>query len=260
MAIGIPATYTNSIIKYLQAKLAISLRTTLTDHVHNVYMSDNTYYKAINLDNRIDGADQLITTDINRFCTALANLYSNLGKPLLDIVIFNHQLARSIGMTGMWGLLLNYFVTASILRAATPPFGKLAAEEAKLEGDFRSAHSRLITNAEEIGFYNGENLEKAILDKTYSKLIKHVNKIYRIRILYNMFEDFIIKYSWSAVGLMLASIPVFFPDAAGSRTKKVEAAIAVEDGLGTVLVDSALDRKAGSRTQGFITNKRFIVS
>jgi ATP-binding cassette, subfamily D (ALD), peroxisomal long-chain fatty acid import protein len=57
--------------------------------VHKVYMSNNTYYKAINLDNRIDGADQLITTDINRFCSALANLYSNLGKPLLDIVIFS---------------------------------------------------------------------------------------------------------------------------------------------------------------------------
>jgi ATP-binding cassette, subfamily D (ALD), peroxisomal long-chain fatty acid import protein len=96
-------------------------------------MSKNTYYKAINLDSRIDGADQLITTDINRFCTALANLYSNLGKPLLDIVIFNYQLSRSIGMGGTYGLLLNYIVTATLLRAATPPFGKLAAEEAKLE-------------------------------------------------------------------------------------------------------------------------------
>jgi ATP-binding cassette subfamily D (ALD) long-chain fatty acid import protein len=32
----------------------------------------------------------------------------------------------------------------------TPAFGKLAAIEAKLEGDFRAAHSRLITNSEEI--------------------------------------------------------------------------------------------------------------
>lgn len=96
-------------------------------------MENDTFYKAINLDNRIDGADQLITTDINRFCTALASLYSNLGKPILDVIIFNYQLSRSIGLTGMYGLFLNYLVTATILRAATPPFGKLAAEEAKLE-------------------------------------------------------------------------------------------------------------------------------
>ncbi|KAJ3373461.1 hypothetical protein HDU91_000076 [Kappamyces sp. JEL0680] len=261
MTIALPATYTNSMIRYLQSKLALALRTKLTSHVHKLYMNHNTYYKAINLDNRIDGADQLITTDINRFCTALANLYSNLGKPLLDIVIFNYQLSRSIGLTGMYGLFLNYIITASILRAATPPFGRLAAQEAKLEGDFRTAHSRLITNAEEIGFYNGENLEKSILDKTYSRLIKHINSIYRIRIGYNMFEDFIVKYSWSAVGLIMASIPVFFPEAAGGRTKREEAALAVSD-YSPLPGESipALDAKTGSRTQGFITNKRLMVS
>ncbi|KAJ3000150.1 hypothetical protein HDV02_000433 [Globomyces sp. JEL0801] len=216
-------------------------------------MSDNVYYKAINLDNRIDGADQLITTDINRFCTSLANLYSNLGKPLLDIFIFNYQLSRSIGLTGMWGLSLNYIVTASIIRSVTPAFGKLAAEQGKLEGDFRSAHSRLITNAEEIGFYNGEELEKSILDKTYSRLIKHINTIYNIRIGYNMFEDFIVKYSWSAVGLIMASIPVFFPDLAGGRTKREDALldIAEQDG-----VNHDVDVKTGNHTQRFITNKR----
>jgi ATP-binding cassette subfamily D (ALD) long-chain fatty acid import protein len=90
-------------------------------------MGKNTYYKAINLDNRIDGADQLITSDINRFCTALANLYSNLGKPVLDLVIFNYQLARSIGLTGMFGLSLNYAITALLMKNVTPAFGKMLA-------------------------------------------------------------------------------------------------------------------------------------
>jgi hypothetical protein len=36
-------------------------------------------------------------------------------------------------MWGMWGLMLNYFVTAALLRAVTPAFGKFAAQEAKLE-------------------------------------------------------------------------------------------------------------------------------
>ncbi|KAJ3270885.1 hypothetical protein HDV01_007356 [Terramyces sp. JEL0728] len=268
MTIALPATYTNSMIRYLQSKLALSLRTKLTKHVHDLYMSENTYYKAINLDNRIDGADQLITTDINRFCTALANLYSNLGKPMLDIVIFNYQLGRSIGLSGMWGLTLNYVITATILRAITPPFGKLAAEEAKLEGDFRSAHSRLITNAEEIGFYNGEELEKSILDKTYARLIKHINYICtfllildQIRITYNMMEDFIVKYTWSAVGLIMASIPVFFPDRAGGRTKREEALLETTMQMSSEGASISIsDAKTGSRTQRFITNKRLMVS
>ncbi|KAI9103745.1 ABC transporter transmembrane region 2-domain-containing protein [Phlyctochytrium arcticum] len=264
--VAIPSTYTNSMIRYLQSKLAIVLRTSLTRHVHDLYMENNTYYKAINLDNRIDNADQLITTDISRFCTALASLYSNLGKPVLDMIIFNYQLARSIGHSGMWGLGVNYLITATILRAATPAFGKMAAVEAKLEGDFRSAHSRLITNAEEIAFYHGAHLEKSILRRTYYKLIKHINQIYRIRIAYNMFEDFIIKYTWSAAGLMIASIPVFYPEWAGARSKREELRLAeLQAGDTATLVDgvnaiSQADRRTGSRTQGFITNKRLMVS
>jgi ATP-binding cassette subfamily D (ALD) long-chain fatty acid import protein len=186
----------------------------------------------------------------------LASLYSNLGKPVLDIAIFNYQLAKSIGFYGFTGLTLNYFFTLFLIRSATPPFGKMAVEEANLEGGFRSAHSRLITNAEEIGFYNGEELEKHILDRNYSRLVKHLNDVLRIRISYNMFEDFLIKYSWSAVGLLLSSIPVFYPDVAGSRIKQMMSEevplIEAEDS------PTVIRGKAGSHTQHFITNKRLM--
>ena len=36
----------------------MALRTALTRHVHDTYMEKITYYKAGNLDHRIDGADQ----------------------------------------------------------------------------------------------------------------------------------------------------------------------------------------------------------
>jgi ATP-binding cassette subfamily D (ALD) long-chain fatty acid import protein len=93
-----------------------------------------------------------ITTDISRFCETLASLYSNVSKPTLDLLLFGVQLGRSIGRWGSLGLFVNYFFTAWVLKKVTPAFGKLAAVEAKLEGDFRGAHSRLITNAEEIAY------------------------------------------------------------------------------------------------------------
>ncbi|KAI8619138.1 ABC transporter transmembrane region 2-domain-containing protein [Chytriomyces sp. MP71] len=243
--IAIPATYTNSMIKYLQSKLAMSLRTKMTHHIHQIYLEKRTYYKTVNLDNRIEGVDQLITTDVNKFCDALASLYSNLGKPILDLVIFNYQLSRSIGTKGTFALSINYLVTASLLRALTPAFGKMAAIEAKLEGDFRGAHSRVITNAEEIAFYHGGNLEKSVLDRTYLNLVKHLNRVYGIRIAYNMFEDMIIKYGWSAIGLLISSIP-----------HRKFMGVAEDEGTAAVSVD----RKTGSRTQGFITNKKFLIS
>ncbi|KAG2228088.1 hypothetical protein INT45_009134 [Circinella minor] len=247
-AIAIPATYTNSMIRYLQSKLAIGFRTRLTRYVHDLYLNDDkTFYKSINLDGRIQGADQFITTDIAKFCDTLSSLYSNLAKPMLDMLIFNYQLMKSIGMAGTIGLGLNYVVTAKLLRAVTPSFGKLAAIEAKLEGDFRAAHTRLITNAEEIAFYNGGELEHSILDKAYYGLVKHINSIYKIRINYNMFEDFLIKYAWSAFGLVLCAIPVFAPHMVG-------------DIAGNITKETSEDAQVGSRTRGFITNKRLMMS
>lgn len=242
--IAIPATYTNSMIRYLQSKIAIAFRTRLTRYLHEKYLQDLIFYQLLNIDTRIENPDQLICTDVARFCDTLASLYSNLAKPVLDTAIFNYQLTQSIGGPGMLAIAANYFFTAWILRKATPSFGKLAAVEAKLEGDFRSAHTRLITNAEEIAFYHGDSRELSILDKTYRTLIRHINRIYRIRIFYNMFEDFVIKYAWSAVGLLVSSVPVFYPEFAGvsSKTRADDS-----DGHGT-------------RTQGFITNKRLMIS
>lgn len=68
----------------------------------------------------------------------------------------------------------------------------------------------MIENAEEIALYSGHEVEKAILDRNYFALIKHINRIFRMRIFHGMMEDFIIKYLWGAMGLILCSVPVFF--------------------------------------------------
>lgn len=51
---------------------------------------------------------------------------------------------------------------ALTVKYLTPAFGRYAAEEQRLEGEFRFAHSRLIENAEEIAFYNGHEVEKNV--------------------------------------------------------------------------------------------------
>ncbi|KAM0791110.1 hypothetical protein ACM66B_004399 [Microbotryomycetes sp. NB124-2] len=250
--LAVPSVYTNSMIRYLQQKLAISFRTRLTRYAHDLYLSPkNTFYKVVNLDSRIEGADQFLTTDIARFCETLSALYSNISKPTLDLILFNVQLGRSIGTRGSIGLFVSYVATAVLLRKVTPAFGKLAAIEAKLEGDFRNAHSRLIINAEEIAFYDGARIEKDILNRAYLRLIKHVNSIFKIRILYGMIEDFIVKYMWSACGYCLISIPVFF--SAGRRK------VIGEDTLKTAGDRSDSD-KVAQRTEDYISNRRLLLA
>lgn len=252
LSVGTLASYTNSMIKFLQSKISIAFRTRLTRYIHDLYLNSNlNYYKLSNLDGGVEGADQFITQDLTLFCNAAASLYSSLGKPMVDIFVFNYQLYRSLGPLALTGLLANYFATATLLRRLSPPFGKLKAVEGKKEGDFRSLHARLIANAEEVAFYGGADIEKVYLNKSFKELRSWMEGIYSLKVRYNMLEDFILKYSWSAFGYIITSLPVFLP---------------AWGGLGGLLEHSTASSSTSSesRQQGrmkeFITNKRLMLS
>lgn len=178
--------------------------------MHDQYLSNMTFYTLSALDDRIKNPDQLVAVDISRFSNSLAELYSNLAKPILDMGIYNYSLSKNVGGEGLFLMSLLVQLSANVMRALTPPFGKYVADEAKLEGEFRFQHTRLIDYSEEIGLYHGHQTEKDTLDKGYFTLIKHVNRILRRRLYHAFMEDFVIKYFWGALGLVLCSIPVFF--------------------------------------------------
>lgn len=61
------------------------------------YYRGFTYYKMSNLDSRIANPDQLLTTDVDKFCESCTDLYSNVAKPLLDIFIYVYRLTTNLG-------------------------------------------------------------------------------------------------------------------------------------------------------------------
>jgi ATP-binding cassette subfamily D (ALD) long-chain fatty acid import protein len=236
MLVAVPATFTNSMLSYHQCKLALQYRTRLTNYIHKKYLSNMTFYTLSALDDRIKNADQLITVDVTKFSNSLAELYSNLAKPVLDMIIYNWSLSKNVGGEGLFFMTMIVQVTANVMRVLTPPFGKYVAEEARLEGEFRFQHSRLIETSEEVALYSGHEAEKDTLDKGYFTLIKHVNRVLTRRFYHGMMEDFVIKYFWGALGLILCSVPVFFK-IPGTRSTSM-----------------------GDRTESFVTNRRLLLS
>ncbi|KAJ8461840.1 hypothetical protein ONZ45_g18149 [Pleurotus djamor] len=192
---------------------------------------------------------QHVTADVDAWSEALAGLYGNILKPSLDILLFTSQLSRTLGIRGTLLLFGNYYATISILRAVTPAFGRLAAVEARLEGEYRAGMGRIGRESEEIAFYNGGPREKDILSRAYLKLIKHVNSIYRIRIAYEWTEDYVIKYLWSAAGYGLIAVPLLF-----TRRKR---SLGVQTGAGGA--EKPDDAVAG-RTETYISNRRLLLS
>lgn len=242
LLVAIPATYTNSMLGFIQNKLAIAYRTRLTEAAMDQYLGKDAkdeakvFYKMSNLDDRIKNPDQMITVDINRFSTSLAAIYGNVAKPVLDVILYNYQLSRNVGAEGLVLLTIGVQASAALLRALTPPFGNYAATEAALSGQLRHSHSRLVEASEEVAFYGGEQVEKYIIERDYFALVKHINRVLRMRVWHGIVEEGIIKWLWGSLGLCICAIPVFF---------KIPGIIAND---------------LGARTESFVTNRRLLLS
>lgn len=210
-SIAIPASTVNSMLKFLGNKLALSFRTRLVHYFHDRYLQPMIYYKVINLDSRISNPDQALTETIDKWGKSLAELYSNVTKPFLDIVLFSRRLSELVGAQGPLSVILYYVMSGFIIRMISPQFGKLTAEAQKLEGDFRYCHNRLIMHAEEIAFYGGHDREKSIINQKFSSIVKHMNNMFNKYFFMGIFDGFLVKYGSVMLGYAVLGLPVFGP-------------------------------------------------
>jgi len=217
----------NQLLKYGLNSLKLRLRMRFTMNIYDSYLRGHTYYKMSNIDNRIANADQLITQDVEKFCNSLVDLYTNLSKPLLDMVIYIFRLTHTIGPQGPAAMIAYLVVSGAFLNKLRRPIGKFTVNEQRLEGEYRYVNSRLITNSEEIAFYNGNDKEKETVTKSFFNLFDHLTDFLKFRFRMGIVDDIVAKYIATTIGYMIVSRP--FMDMGHEKFKTATQAELLED-------------------------------
>lgn len=208
LLIALPSSFINALIKYLQARLGLAMRSRLTAHVRELYFKDETYFKVSHLDRRVQNPEHAMTEDIAQWGDRFADLLSSLGKPMVDMVFFSVVLFKTLGFVNQFAASVAVWETGKLMKFIRPDFAFLVQERGNLEANLRFQHTRVITASEEIAFCKGDDREKAILERSFDKIITFTRKLLRNQVLYHTVEDFTTKYLWNVIGLVQVAFPL----------------------------------------------------
>jgi ATP-binding cassette subfamily D (ALD) long-chain fatty acid import protein len=208
LLIALPSSFINALIKYLQSRLALSIRSRLTTHVRELYFKDETYFKVSHLDKRVANPEHAMTEDIAQWGDRFADLLSSLGKPLVDLIFFSTVLFKSLGFMNQFVASVLVWETGKLLKMLRPNYAQLVQDRGTLEANLRLQHTRVIAASEEIAFCKGDGREKHILESNFSKIIVFTRKLLRDQIMYHTMEDFVTKYLWSVIGIVQVALPL----------------------------------------------------
>lgn len=241
MLLGIPASFINSLINYVTKLCSVSINGTVTKYLMSKYLSNHhTFYSVAAADKSSEIQDNL-TKDISKFSNNTSLLLNQLLKPMLDLILCSFKLLMSgSGVMGEGTLVLGLivYISNSMLKLVQPNFTKITMMRSSLESWFRSLHSSVHSNNEEIALLRGHSRELTSLDFSFYRLVLFMSKEIKARALYDLASTFVIKYTWGAAGLALCSIPIFFKGR-------------VEEGHDDNQTDSTAD---------FITNRRLLLT
>jgi len=82
---------TNVGLKYSTRQLELHFRSNLTSFLLQKYLNKLTFYK---VNQKVRNVDQILTTDVEKLAFTVAKLYSQMSKPLLDILIYAYGITR----------------------------------------------------------------------------------------------------------------------------------------------------------------------
>lgn len=209
-AITMPTlAFVNNIIKFFTDKLSLRIRYNLSRSLYAKYMNNLTFYH-LSQSGEFQNVDQLLTADVDKFATSIVEVYNNLSKPVLDIVLLVHRMTT--GYTGVQtpAVMIGWLaIVGTILTQARKPLAGYIIRETQSEGQLRFVHSRLIQNSEEVAFFKGNNKERSTLMNALDNLRDALEDSIVFKFKIGMMDNIVGRYMSTIVGYLALANPFF---------------------------------------------------
>ncbi|KAG5495158.1 hypothetical protein JKF63_02212 [Porcisia hertigi] len=206
--LAIPGTILQIGVQYVKIMTQQRLRDNLQSALHKEYLKGNTVYMIATQNATIDNTDHRLTQETSQFCKSIAGVFRSMFKPVLDVLTLSVELSKHGGLASPAFLVSYYLLVATCMSVLLPNFAQLVATSQQKEGNLRSKHHQLISHAEEIAFYNGEELEREEAGRLLRSLIRHECKIKWTKWLSGCSDGLFIKYGASLVVHLVCSLVI----------------------------------------------------
>lgn len=209
-AITMPTlAFVNNIIRFFTDKLSLRLRYNLSRSLYSKYMTDLTFYH-LTQQSDFQNVDQLLTADVDKFCSSIVEVYNNLSKPILDIILLVHRMTTGYTGASTPAIMMGWLaIVGTILTQARRPLSAYIIKETQSEGQLRFVHSRLIQNSEEVAFFKGNNKEKHTLMVALDNLKDALDDSILFKLKIGFMDNIVGRYLSTIVGYLALARPFF---------------------------------------------------
>jgi vitamin B12/bleomycin/antimicrobial peptide transport system ATP-binding/permease protein len=142
----------------------------LGQHLLRRYFNRRTYYR-LAVDRTVDNADQRMQEELSPFCTMMSSLPRLFLGTLVDAAV-QLSLMLSISQELFWTVAIFVVIKFVLLVWIYTPVIEQNYRVTDAEGDFRASIRHVMTHAETVAFYGGENPERSVIVNHLKSAVK----------------------------------------------------------------------------------------
>lgn len=200
---------TKSARVYCGKVLIVGWRRKLCLYIHRLYLTGNSSYKLIVLDeDKLDNPDQRMTSDVSSVVETYGGVVSDLILVPFITAYYTYQAYTRAGWLGLTACYVYFILSTAVNKFLMSPVVRLTANKEQKEGDFRFKHMELRSRAESLAMSGSVPTEQQRVDSKMLEVCRvqqHLyNRSFPIDLSVNLFQ-----YFGAIVSYLVIAFPIF---------------------------------------------------